>query len=276
MRLGSFILTLSLLFSSGSLFAEKKAESVPLPVLMYHEVKYDAPGKDSILPEEMESDLRYLAREGYTTVVMEDVIRYVYAGEPLPEKPILLSFDDGYASNYRCLFPLLQKYNARAVISMIGKSADEFSLLPENGTRYVHATWKQLLEMRDSGLVELQNHSYDLHRDDQNTHGCESRWGEAPEAYEQRLRRDADRLQEELYEKTGSPASTFAYPYGYYDETLEGIMEEFGFAATLTCDFGVNLLTRDPDCLRGMKRICRSHGADLEALLAHAMKASAA
>ena len=271
MRLGSIVLTLSLLLNSDSLFMEKETNPVALPVLMYHEVRYTDPGKDSVLPEEMESDLCYLAQEGYTTVLMEDVIRFVYAGENLPEKPILLTFDDGYGSNYRYLYPLLQKYRAKAVISLIGKSTDEFSLLPDNGTPYVHATWKQLLEMRDSGLVELQNHSYDLHRDNQTERGCGRRWGESPAAYEQRIRRDADRLQEELYEMAGSPASTFAYPYGCYDDTLEGIMEELGFAATLTCDFGVNWLTQDPDCLRGMKRICRSHGANLGALLEQAL-----
>ena len=79
-----------------------------------------------------------------------------------------------------------------------------------------------------------------------------------------------DRLQEELYARTGKAASTFAYPYGQYDGALEGLLEEMGFQATLTCDFGVNRLTHDPDCLRGMKRICRSHGAELEGLLAHA------
>ena len=79
-----------------------------------------------------------------------------------------------------------------------------------------------------------------------------------------------DRLQEELYRLTGCAPSTLAYPYGFYDDALEGITEEMGFQATLTCDFGVNRLTHDPDCLRGMKRICRSHGAELEGLLAHA------
>lgn len=275
MNIVSLLLSLLLLFDPAALFLERE-EPVLLPVLMYHEVKYTEPGKDSILPEEMEGDLRYLAEEGYTTVLMEDVIRFVYTGEKLPEKPILLTFDDGYSSNYRYLFPLLQKYHAKAVISIIGKSADEFSLLPEEGGPYVHASWKQLLEMWDSGLVELQNHSYDLHRDDHSTHGCTRSWGEDMTAYARRIRQDTDRLQEELYEKTGTPASTFAYPYGYYDAVLEGLMEELGFAATLTCDFGVNRLNGDPDCLRGIKRICRSHGADLEALLNHAKAVSAA
>ena len=270
LRVWSAVLALALMLNgSGELWAERR-EEVRLPVLMYHEVKREDPGKDVILPEEMEGDLRWLQREGYTTVFMADVLAYVYEGEPLPEKPILLTFDDGYESSYRRLFPLLKQYGAKAVICVIGRSADEFSLLPENGGPYVHAAWKELLEMRDSGLVELQHHSYDLHRETGGETGCGRRWGEDGLAYELRIRRDADRLQEELYRRTGSPASTFAYPYGLYTRELEGILEDCGFLATLTCDFGMNRLTRDPDCLRGMKRICRSHGADLKKLLEQA------
>lgn len=261
-----------LLNGFGDLRQEVKAEKeeILLPVLMYHEVKRDHPGKDVILPEEMESDLRWLQQSGYTTVFMADILDYVYTGKPLPEKPILLTFDDGYESSYRVLFPLLKQYGEKAVICVIGKSADEFSRMPETGGSYVHAGWKELLEMRDSGCAELQNHSYDLHRQDGESRGCLRRWGEDGLSYELRVRGDVDRLQDELYRLTGNAASTFAYPYGFYSEELEGILEECGFLATLTCDFGMNRLSRDPDCLRGMKRICRSHGADLEKLLAQA------
>ena len=255
-----------LLNGSGELWQEKQ-EEVLLPVLMYHEIRDEEPGKDVILPEEMESDLLWLEQAGFTTVFMEDILAYVYSGKALPEKPILLTFDDGYESSYRRLFPLLKQYKTKAVINVIGKSADEFSLLPERTGAYVHANWEELLEMLDSGYAELQNHSYDLHHESLGEQGCRSRWGEGGTEYEKRIRRDVDRLQEELYRKTGSPASTFAYPYGFYSEELEGILEDCGFLATLTCDFGVNRLTRDPDCLRRMKRICRSHGADLEKLL---------
>ena len=237
-------LTIVLMLSGGGELWQEKREEVLLPVLMYHEVRYDDPGKDAILPEEMERDLQYLQREGYTTVLMEDVLAFVYTGKSLPEKPILLTFDDGYESSYRRLFPLLKRYGAKAVISVIGKSADEFSLMPEQGGPYVHASWKELLEMRDSGCIELQNHSYDLHHESGGEQGCRRRWGENDFDYEDRIRRDVDRL--------------------------EGILEECGFLATLTCDFGINRLTRDPDCLRRMKRICRSHGADLEKLLSQA------
>lgn len=273
MRVLSAVLAMVLMLNADAGLWRERSEEVLLPVLMYHEVRYDNPGKDAILPEEMESDLRWLRQAGYTTVFMEDVLAYVYTGKALPEKPILLTFDDGYESSYRRLFPLLQQYGAKAVISVIGRSADEFSLFPEQSGPYVHASWDELLEMRASGYVELQNHSYDLHRESREEQGCRRRWGENDSEYEGRIRGDVDRLQEELYRRTGSAASTFAYPYGFYSDELEGILEDCGFLATLTCDFGMNRLTRDPDCLRRMKRICRSHGVDPEKLLSQAKAA---
>ena len=107
LRLKAVLLGLTLLANAGGLIWQPEQDAVWLPVLMYHEVKYQNPGKDVILPEEMESDLRYLAREGYTTVHLSDILAYVFQGEPLPDKPILLTFDDGYGSNYRNLFPYL-------------------------------------------------------------------------------------------------------------------------------------------------------------------------
>ena len=241
--------------------------AVTLPILMYHDVKEAKPGKDSITPYELESDLRYLQDAGYTTVSMSQVIAFVYGGAPLPEKPIVLSFDDGLLSVYTTVGPLLEKYGAKIVLSAIGRSADEFSALPSGNPRYAHATWSQLQELQEKGLAEIQNHSYDLHRDAGGMLGCAQKPGESGADYALRLTEDLTKMQERIREELGTVPDTFAYPYGKYCDLSEGILREAGFRASLTCDFGMNLLTRDPDCLMGMKRICRSHGADLSALL---------
>ena len=144
--------------------AGEEADAVPLPIIMYHEVKPDKSGKDAIQPWELESDLRWLAENGYTTVVMADVIAYVRDGTPLPEKPIVLSFDDGYYNNYVYVLPLLRQYAAHIVFSLLGCNTDDFTEWPSESIDYAHVTWDQLNEMLDTGLVEVQNHSYDLHR----------------------------------------------------------------------------------------------------------------
>ena len=245
-------------------------EAVPRPILMYHDVKETRPGKDSVTPYELESDLRYLLRTGYTPVTMSEVIAYVYEGASLPDKPIVLSFDDGLLSVYTTVGPLLAAYGAKIVLSAIGRSADEFSALPSGNPRYAHATWSQLRELQKKGLAEIQDHSYDLHRDEGGMLGCQQRPGENGADYALRLTEDLCKMQERVQDELGTVPDTFAYPYGKYSDLSEGLLRELGFRASLTCDFGMNLLTRDPDCLMGMKRICRSHGADLASLLEEA------
>ena len=124
-----------------------------LPVLMYHHIVEDGePCNDmTITVSRMEQDLRWLTEHGYHTVLPRELA----GGEPLPEKPLLITFDDGYRSNYELLFPLLQAYQMKAVVSIMvymqDVSADNF------------LSWDMCREMADSGLVEIGSHAYSLH-----------------------------------------------------------------------------------------------------------------
>jgi peptidoglycan/xylan/chitin deacetylase (PgdA/CDA1 family) len=100
--------------------------SVPIPIIMYHEIKTYKTGKDVITPYEFESDLKYLTGNNYHTITMTELINYVYEKKPLPENPIILSFDDGYLSTYKYAYPLLKKYNMKIVFSIIGKKHRRF------------------------------------------------------------------------------------------------------------------------------------------------------
>jgi peptidoglycan/xylan/chitin deacetylase (PgdA/CDA1 family) len=252
----------SLFFPSGA-----PEEPVALPILMYHDVSTEHPGKDVVTPEELRADLCWLREAGYSPVTMARVIDYVDNGTPLPSRPVVLSFDDGYTSAYDRVLPLLREMDMPMVLSVIAGSADEFSAYRPGKGRFAHAVWSQLREMADSGFIELQNHSYALHRAFGGGWGCDRLPGESRGAYGERLAADVLLAQERIWTETGCLPAVFTYPYGRYGPESEDVLRELGFRATLTCDFGVNLLTRDPDCLYGLKRICRSHGADLEALL---------
>ena len=102
------LLTLCLLLGAGALItAAATAQGVEVPIVMYHSVLKDESrhGQYVISPAELESDLKYLRDHGYTTILIEDLIAYTQGG-PLPEKPVLLTFDDGYYNNYLYAFPL--------------------------------------------------------------------------------------------------------------------------------------------------------------------------
>lgn len=257
------------LLAPGTSAPEKEAPV--LPILMYHDVRTEGAGKDVVTPGELAEDLRRLRQEGYTAVTMAQVLAYVDEGRPLPEKPIMLSFDDGCQSTVTVVLPLVREFGMPIVLSVIGGSADEFSAMPGENPRRAHASWTQLRALADSGLGELQNHSYGLHGHSQGAWGCDRRSGESKEDYFQRLAGDVMLAQERIWTETGRLPAAFTYPYGRYSALSEEVLWELGFRATLTCDFGTNVLTRDPACLFGLRRICRSHGADLDALLAQAM-----
>lgn len=187
---------------------------IVLPIIMYHELMPDKSDKMVIAPWEFESDLKYLQKNDYITITMTQLIDYVYYDTPLPPKPIILTFDDGYLNNYKYALPLLEKYHMKAVLSLIGKDTDDYTETKSDNLNYSHVTWQQAYEMMESGCFELQNHTYDLHSDGSNRYGCAIKPGESLEHYEQVLTEDLTRCQQVITNNTGFTPNTFTYPYG--------------------------------------------------------------
>ena len=238
-----------------------------VPIIMYHHVKNSQPGKDSITLSEFENDLKYLENNNYNTITMGDLIDYVYNDKDLPENPIILSFDDGLLSTYANVYPLLQKYNMKIVLSILGLSSEKFSKTVDENIEYSHATWEQLNEMQASGLVEIQNHSYDMHSTTNGRYGIGQKKNESFDVYETYLTEDVTLFNETVKLTLNTIPNTFTYPYGKYNDNSEIILKKLGFKATLTCKFGVNIISKNKDCLYEMKRICRAHNQGIEKVL---------
>lgn len=252
--------------------ASSSSHSICVPIIMYHHVKNGGFGKDCISPYEFESDLAYLSENNYHTISMSDLIDYVYEDVTLPDNPILLTFDDGYLSTYHYVYPLLKKYDKKIVISVVGKSIDDFSRVQDNHVNYAHMTWDQLREMQEAGYAEVQNHTYNLHKICKNRFGCYQAANETLSQYEKFLTEDVLKLQDRTTEVLDVTPSTFTYPYGKYNDNTETIIKRLGFKATLTATYGVNLVNKDPDRLFSLRRICREHNYPMKKLLEEAMK----
>ena len=121
--------------------------AVNVPVLMYHAVSDDLWGYWDLFvsPKTMEEELLYLQENGYETIWFEDLTHIEDY-----KKPVILTFDDGYEDNYTELFPLLQKYSAKATIFVIPKAI---------GTPH-KMTAEQVYALSQSGLVSIQSHTY--------------------------------------------------------------------------------------------------------------------
>lgn len=243
---------------------------IDLPVLMYHSInsKESKAGEYVITPAALREDLKWLTKNGYHTVVVQDLIDYVEQGVPLPEKPVMLTFDDGYYNNYLNAFPLLQEYRMKAVISIIVGETDKYSELDENRENYSHLTWEQIGEMMDSGLVEFQSHSYSLHKNTGGERkGISKKKGESAEAYQQVIREDVEKGQLRFVEMTGYAPTAFTYPFGAVSEDSYPVLEELGFRATLDAQGKLFRLTRDPECLRRIPRFNRRWGRTAQQII---------
>ena len=124
--------------------------STQVPILMYHHLSENVTNSEMVSPEQFEAQIRALSEAGYTGVSFDELQAYVLRGEPLPDKLVVITFDDGYRSNYTLAYPILQKYGMKATIFLIAGDVGK----PHKLTR------AQLTELVQSGLVSIQSHGW--------------------------------------------------------------------------------------------------------------------
>ena len=253
---------------------KEEASDVAVPVIMYHHILKDRNrwGDYIISPAEFEADLQYITEAGYTSITVEQLIAYVTVGVPLPEKPIILSFDDGHRSFYAYAAPLLEQYGQRAVVAVVGEYSEQYSETDDHNVYYAYMSWEEIAEVSRSGAAEIQNHSYALHDNTGKRSGAKKMRGESTEEYAAVLWQDIEPLQEKLEAVTGKRPNTFVYPFGAVSAESAGILREMGFAAAFDCESKLNRFrVGDTDALMEIHRVNRRHGYSAEAILAKLM-----
>lgn len=195
-----------------------------LPVLMYHHVVPNGEKCNdvTITVGRLEEDFRWLTENGYRTVLPRELA----AGRPLPEKAVLVTFDDGYRSNYELAYPLLRKYQVKAVIAIMVYMQDTRA----GG----FLSWDMCREMTASGLVEIGSHGYATHNlDGRNgvsvpgqANGVERRPGEPGENFKLRVLDDLQKSYDRIAAEVGAPPSYFAYPFGRTDPDASAFLKD--------------------------------------------------
>lgn len=252
-------LLVTLLTVGISIVIANSEDYIEVPIIMYHSILKDPSrsNKYTVTPTVLEEDLKYIKDKGYTTVTITNLISYVYDNKPLPEKPIVLTFDDGHYNNYGYLFPLLEKYDMKAVISIVGSYTDKFTETDEANLNYSYLRWKDIKELMDTGRIEFQNHTYNLHSNTGKRIGTKKIKGETDEHYKNVLEEDILKLQQEFKEITNYIPQCFTYPFGGISNASLDIIKELGFKASLSCEQGINKLTKNPNSLYLLKRYNR-------------------
>jgi peptidoglycan/xylan/chitin deacetylase (PgdA/CDA1 family)/glycosyltransferase involved in cell wall biosynthesis len=224
---------------AGSWQAIRREFGARLPILMYHGIGPMRDGTDPFLtisPQMFESQLQWLSRNGFSTISLADWVEHQRSGKALPDKPILLTFDDGYSDTAEFGFPLLQKYGFTGTLFLvtdyIGKTnawdlhlgVSEQPLMTADQIRY----WADL-------GIEMGSHTR-THPDLRTL---------TPELISREMKESREHLEELL----GSPVTAFAYPYGYFNDQTAEIARGF-FESAVTCDIGVNNMMTDRMRLR--------------------------
>lgn len=250
---------------------ERNEESytAQVPILMYHDLEGDA------LPaQQMEEQIAALADAGYTSVTFEDLRAYVEQGTELPDKPVVITFDDGYLSNMLYGLPVLEKYEMQATIFVIGCSVGKDTYKDTGVAMRPHFSLEQAQEMIDSGYITIGSHGYNLHevqgRDpDPVRRGILQRDDETEEEYVRFLREDCRQVNELLGPVLGKDVDILAYPYGLHSTLSQMILREAGIYATVTTWPGMNTIIKGmPQSLQNLNRYNIDESITGEGLLA--------
>ena len=197
-------------------------------VLEYHHVSDDVEDEGwayTVPVADFKEQLDYLQAQGYTTISMQDFVRAKKGKQELPDKPLILTFDDGYEDNYTVLLPMLEERGMKATVYMVTNSIG----------RKGYLSWNQLRDMQNRG-IELGSHTANhqpltsLERDKQ---------------------AEEMKLSKLLMEWNGlKTIFTFSYPNGAYDEGMPELLKENEYLTAVTGDGGLNTFKTNPYLLQ--------------------------
>ena len=247
-----------------------------VPVLMWHNLAEESSGDMTISLDTFRAQIEALHEAGFKTVSLQQLYDYVHFGTELPGKPIVLTFDDGYFSNYEYAFPILQEYDMQATIFAIGVSVGKDTYKDTDHAMTPHFGADEAREMVASGLISVQSHTYDMHQwppfEDGNAQVRETLLpfdGEADADYEAAVEADFAESRELLESITGQPVNALAFPEGAYVTLTQDALRSAGAELTFTTVRAVNTVVKGlPQSLCAMPRFGMTETTDMTALLA--------
>jgi peptidoglycan/xylan/chitin deacetylase (PgdA/CDA1 family) len=204
------------------------ARTARVPILMYHYLSVPPADADiyrkdlSVTPDNFEAQLAWYRSQGYEGITLDELVRHLTLGAPLPEKPIVLTFDDGYRDAYTNAFPLLKQYGFPGTFFLVTRRIDEGN--PD------YLTWDMVVEMHAAGM-SMQPHGY-THADLR---------GKSVDF----LVYEIVGAKEAIEARTGETARFFCYPSGSYDGLTIDVLRSANFWAATTTQQGATHSNKD-------------------------------
>ena len=244
------------LLSVISFIGKAEAEEHHFLVLNYHDIVKAGSAKSSlnsmdVSVDHFEEHLAWLKKNGYKIVSVQNVLDAAAGKNSIPDKSVLLTFDDGYRSFYTRVFPLLKKHHYSATVALIGSWIDGIDTSDEADKQLL--TWDQVREMVKSGLVEMASHTYDLHKsvvanpqgDSQaatvtRLYDISTGRYETEEQYRERIHLALRKSAEFIFQHVGVWPRVMVWPYGEYNNIALEASREAGMSMTMGLIDGFN------------------------------------
>lgn len=219
-----------------------RARQAKVPVMMYHDIRPDKQVFFDVTPDEFEAHLQLMQQKGVTPISMDQLVSHLRTGAPLPPKPIVLTFDDGYVGHYTYVYPLLKKYNYPALFAVYTAKIDQRLGRPA-------MTWEQIKEMSTDPLITISSHSV--------SHKVMAEM--PPEQLQAETVLSKQRLESIL----SVPIRYFTYPEGKFDQAAIAAVETAGYSAALTMNDLDERLAGQSDSLLAIDRVGQSRLAEM-------------
>jgi peptidoglycan/xylan/chitin deacetylase (PgdA/CDA1 family) len=202
-----------------------------IPILVYHRFATTAADSMTVTVSLFESHLKYLRDNGYQTISLRQFVEFRANGHPaLPPRAIIITADDGHRSVFTQMLPLARKYSLPVALFIYPSAISNADYA---------MTWEQLLELKQTGLFDIQSHSYwhpNFKTEKQRLN---------PEAYKRFVRHQLGDAKNILERKIGVKVDSLAWPFGIFDDELMSLAADAGYTAGFAIE-GRHATARDP------------------------------
>ncbi len=229
-----------------------------IPILIFHEIRKDYKGDVGVIISDktFEEYMLYLKVLGYQAITFDDYSKFLAGEKVIAKNSVIVTFDDGYFSNYEIAYPIMKKLGIKGTVAVIGSKLDlEFNTYRHSvdNERLKFLSWKNAREMEDSGVFRIEGHTYNLHElgDDVKTpRGVMPLKEEPIEATEGRLAGDEIMFQQKMQNCIGRNAEVFVYPFGLREDITDQFYNRMGYKYTLGTEHGISNLKVEKNSIK--------------------------
>ncbi|HEX3045168.1 MAG TPA: polysaccharide deacetylase family protein [Bacillota bacterium] len=227
------------------------ARDMNIPILCYHRVIPNPTSPYDLTPEQLEAHIQYFKANGYTPITVSQFLEYRKKPALFPEKPLIMTFDDGSQSHYTYMLPIMKKYGLKAT----------FFIFPNamGGSKERWLQWDEVLEISRAGMdigSHALTHPYLTVRKQNGKQMDEAQ-------YQVWLEKEVTQSKKLLEEKLNIPIKSLAYPFGLYNSQVETAAIKAGYSMLLNINQGLN---RPQDNPYRLKRRIMTHSMSLKSL----------